>query len=101
MGNVNTHQKQHSLKKNIAPWHYGDHQLSGSRPSIRTFHGGGVLNNGLVVVAGRNMHKRLNDTHILDMSDLAPGGAKVRAYIKETEDIQNNMPAPKPTSALC
>ena len=65
--------------------------ISGQRPSIRTFHGAGLLGNRLVVVAGRNMSKRLNDTYCLDLSDLAPGGYRRRMSLRATSDSRNDL----------
>merc|ERR1711933_228040 len=65
--------------------------ISGVRPSIRTFHGAGILGNRMVIVAGRNMSKRLNDTYVLDLSDLAPGGYRRRMSLRATADLQNDL----------
>jgi len=66
--------------------------ISGAKvPSIRTFHGAGLLGTRLIVVAGRNMSKRLNDTYCLDLSDLAPGGYRRRMSLRATADLQNDL----------
>eukprot|EP01083_Nonionella_stella_P101148 286366_1 len=63
-------------------------RISGSRPSIRTFHGAGIVGAGMIIIAGRNMGKRLCDTHYLDLSDLAPGGYRRRMSLRATADLQ-------------
>lgn len=49
------------------------------------------MGNRMVVVAGRNMSKRLNDTYCLDLSDLAPGGYRRRMSLRATADLQNDL----------
>eukprot|EP01084_Bolivina_argentea_P314843 545363_1 len=65
--------------------------INGQRPSIRTFHGAGLLGNKMIIVGGRNMSKRLNDTFYLDLSDLAPGGYRRRMSLRATADLQNDL----------
>jgi len=76
--------------------------INGQRPSIRTFHGAGLIGNKMIVIAGRNMSKRLNDTYSLDLSDLAPGGYRRRMSLKATADLQNDLQnkIPKISSTL-
>ena len=45
----------------------------------------------MVIVAGRNMSKRLNDTFTLDLSDLAPGGYQERMNLRAISDVQNDL----------
>ena len=56
----------------------------------------------MIVVAGRNMSKRLNDTFTLDLSDLAPGGYEHRMSLRATADLQNDLQnkIPKISSSL-
>ncbi|ETO20233.1 hypothetical protein RFI_16984, partial [Reticulomyxa filosa] len=74
--------------------------IRGVQPSARVFHGAGLLKNHMVVVAGRNNDKRLNDTFFLDLADITPGGLKRRMSLKETADLQNDLPLPKESSQL-
>ena len=70
--------------------------INGQRPSIRTFHGAGLIDNRMIIIAGRNMSKRLNDTYCLDLSDLAPGGYDKRQRLIRINnaqiDLANKMP---------
>lgn len=81
-------------------WETLNISVYGTRPSIRTFHGASILGKNMIIVAGRNMTKRLNDTYTLDLSDLAPGGLEVKMSIQATADLQNNLPTPEHVSKL-
>ena len=81
-------------------WESLNISVFGTRPSIRTFHGAAILGQQLVIAAGRNMTKRLNDTYALDLSDLAPGGLDTKMAIQATADLQNNLPTPEHVSKL-
>ncbi|ETO24874.1 cAMP-dependent protein kinase catalytic subunit alpha, partial [Reticulomyxa filosa] len=82
------------------PWKWLNLNTAGTKPSVRVFHGAGLLKNNMVVVAGRNNNKRLNDTFFLDLTDITPGGYKRRMSLKETADLQNDLPPPKELSQL-
>jgi len=81
-------------------WHYAQVNISGQRPSIRTFHGAAIVGTKMVIVAGRNMNNRLNDTYALELQDLTPGGFKRRMSLKETADLQDNLPVDEKISQL-
>jgi serine/threonine protein kinase len=69
-------------------------------PSIRTFHGSAMIGREMVLVAGRNMSKRLCDTYRLDLSELYDDIALENKKHKEVRHLQDNLPIPKHTSQL-
>lgn len=78
---------------------YEDVHTSGPAPVARTFHGGAVVGDRMVMSCGRNMQKRLNDTYVLDLGPLrgSLGKPKPPAQTKRKQQFLSQAKMPPPS----
>jgi len=68
-------------------------KLFGQIPPARVFHGAGMFRSRMVIVAGRDIAKRLQDTYYVDLSSLNEEKAKASSQEKRNETLRRNKPS--------
>jgi tRNA A-37 threonylcarbamoyl transferase component Bud32 len=68
-------------------------KLPGQAPPARVFHGSGMLRSRMVIVAGRDIAKRLQDTWYLDLSSLNEEKVQTASQEKRKETLRRNKPS--------
>merc|ERR1719436_750337 len=80
-------------------WKYVTIWAYGKAPDQRTFHAAAIVGNCMVTVAGRNLSRRMDDTHVLDLSalvDYALTEARQKKALAELEPTPEPSPEPAP-----
>jgi len=75
-------------------------KTKGETPVSRTFHEAGILGSSMVLIAGRNMTRRLNDTHLLDLSKLSTSSSLTKVNSISDENVtKTHSVITKPTTS--
>lgn len=79
-------------------WKYVTIWAYGKAPDQRTFHAAAIIGNSMVCTAGRNLSRRMDDTHVLELAALKDFAQKTDRTQKALAELEATPdPSPEPS----